>query len=127
MKAKRIYGLLFLATIALGLASRKVPLIPAITGDILYATMAYWLFRIIATKKSMTSALITAILFCVIIECLQLVQLQPLVWARNHPLLRLILGQGFLWTDLLAYFVGALAAFILDTKWIQRATKPSSL
>jgi len=120
MKRKYIYILLFIGTIVLGLLSRKITIIPVITGDLLYAMMAYWLFRILITKQNANLVLTCSILYCFSIEFLQLIQAAPFVWIRNHPFLRLIFGQGFLWSDLLAYTFGATIAYFLDTKIIRK-------
>lgn len=110
------YLLAFFVTIALGLLSRKISFIPLIMGDLLYAVMAYWLGRIMMLKKNPTYALCGAIIFCFCIEFLQLVQVEPLIAARQHPFLRLIFGQGFLWSDLIAYCVGATVAYGIDLR-----------
>lgn len=119
MKEKQRYLILFVGTIILGLASRKISFIPVCTGDMLYAIMAYWLFRILLTNNTLKASFCYALLFCFSIEFLQLVQLPLFIWIRNHPLLRLVFGQGFLWTDLIAYFAGASIAYILDLKIIR--------
>lgn len=114
MTAKKTYIIAFLITIFSGLLSRKLTAIPLITGDILYAIMAYWMFRILFSNKNLSISIISAILFCFTIEFLQLVQAEPLIWLRNHPYLRLIFGQGFLWTDLIAYIIGTFIAWAID-------------
>lgn len=115
------YLIAFSVTIALGLLSRKINYIPPIAGDILYASMAYWMCRGILIRKPLTYALYGSILFCFGIEFLQLVQWSPLIWVRQHQLLRLVFGQGFLWTDLLAYCIGASIAYLIDRSYIKWA------
>ncbi|WET68273.1 DUF2809 domain-containing protein [Sphingobacterium sp.] len=116
MKRKtRIHYLLFVAlTIFLGLLSRKISVIPTITGDVLYAVMIYWLSRFLFTRKSLLFSFATTLIFCFAIEFLQLVQYPLLIWVRSNPLLRLVFGQGFLWSDLAAYCLGAIGAAFLD-------------
>ncbi|WP_153848540.1 ribosomal maturation YjgA family protein [Sphingobacterium paramultivorum] len=114
MKPK-IHYLLFVAlTIFLGLLSRKISAIPTITGDVLYAVTIYWLSRFLLTRKSLLFSFATTIVFCFAIEFLQLVQYPLLIWVRSNPLLRLVFGQGFLWSDLAAYCLGAIGAAFLD-------------
>ncbi len=107
---------LFLAglTILLGLLSRKISVIPTITGDMLYAVMIYWLSRFLFTGKSVLFSLVATIIFCFSIEFLQLVQYPLLRSIRSNPLLRLVFGQGFLWSDLVAYCIGAIGAALWD-------------
>ncbi len=107
---------LFLAglTILLGLLSRKISAIPPITGDVLYAVMIYWLSRFLFTGKSVLFSFVVTIIFCFSIEFLQLVQYPLLRWIRSNPLLRLVFGQGFLWSDLVAYCIGAIGAALWD-------------
>ncbi|MCA5006584.1 DUF2809 domain-containing protein [Sphingobacterium sp. WQ 366] len=120
---KSIYILSFFGTIVLGLLSRRIDWIPIITGDALYAVMIYWFFRFIFTTKKSYYALIFSVLFCFGIEFLQLLQHPILIEWRNNPMLRLVLGQGFLWTDLIAYCLGSLIAFFIDRKIINRYFK----
>ncbi|WP_394371254.1 ribosomal maturation YjgA family protein [Sphingobacterium bovistauri] len=85
--------------------------------------MIYWFFRFIFTTKKSYYALIFSVLFCFGIEFLQLLQHPILIEWRNNPMLRLVLGQGFLWTDLIAYCLGSLIAFFIDRKIINRYFK----
>lgn len=114
-KQKRLYyALPFLGTILLGLLSRKLTFVPPATGDVLYAVMAYWMFRFVLFRRNLSWALLAALIFCFSIEFLQLLQWKWLVLLRQNRWLRLILGQGFLWSDLLAYISGATLAWIVD-------------
>lgn len=115
LKNKKIrYFFLVIITVALGLASRKLTIIPAVTGDILYAVMVYWFCRLLFYNRSNLFSFITALVFCFSIECLQLIQTPFFIYIRNHPILRLVFGQGFLWSDLVGYFAGVTTAFLLD-------------
>ena len=105
---------LVVITIILGLASRKIDLIPPITGDMLYAMMVYWCCRFLFYSRSNLFSFIVALVFCCFIECLQLIQTPFFIYIRNNPILRLVFGQGFLWSDLIAYLVGVTITFLLD-------------
>ncbi|MGJ1348951.1 DUF2809 domain-containing protein [Sphingobacterium sp. UBA7253] len=98
----------------MGLLSRKISAIPTITGDVLYAVMIYWLSRFLFTRKSLLFSFTATLIFCFAIEFLQLVQHPLLIWIRNNPLLRLVFGQGFLWSDLVAYCLGTVGAACID-------------
>ncbi len=51
---------------------------------------------------------------CYIIETLQLYQADWIVSIRATTLGRLILGQGFLWNDILAYTFGIGIVFMIE-------------
>lgn len=121
MKVTRVtYFILLIITIILGLLSRKVSWLPLATGDALYAVMTYWGFRFLLFRRPYYYSLSCALLFCFGLEFLQLVQHPILVELRSHPILRLIFGQGFLWTDLIAYSLGAVIACLIDKKFIYK-------
>lgn len=112
--AKIQYLFLVCLTILLGLLSRKISAIPPVTGDVLYAVMVYWLSRFLFTGKSVLFSFVATLIFCFSIEFLQLVQYPLLRWIRSNPLLRLVFGQGFLWSDLDAYCIGTFGAALWD-------------
>jgi len=118
LKRRLIYFILIIITIVLGLFSRKIVFLPLATGDALYAVMVYWGIRFLFIKRPLHYALLLSIVFCFSIEFLQLVRIPFLIEARNHSLLRLVLGQGFLWSDLIAYSIGAFACYLLDKKFL---------
>ncbi len=93
-------------TIFLGIMSRKIPQVPLITGDFLYAIMIYFLIRILFPEKKILYIIITALLICYSIEFLQLYQGNWMIELRKTLFGRYVLGQGFLWSDILAYTFG---------------------
>lgn len=114
-KTKRItYLSLVVITIILGLISRRIDFVPVITGDILYAIMVYWFCRFLFFARSFLFSFILALVFCFSIECMQLIQTPYFIQIRSNPILRLIFGQGFLWSDLFGYVAGAGIAYLLD-------------
>lgn len=113
-KIRSRYLILCSLTIAIGLLSRKTAYIPVFTGDVLYAVMMYWIWRFLLPQKPKTMALILAIGTCFFIEFLQLIDTAFFKYLHRHPYLRLVFGQGFLWSDLLAYCAGGCIAFFLD-------------
>ena len=112
---KRIYYFLFICFIIIvGLVSRKIDFIPLNVGDILYAVMMYFIVRFLFVKSSKNFVAITSLLICFSIEFLQLYQDSWIVEIRSTTFGHLVLGQGFLWSDLLAYTFGILIAYILE-------------
>ena len=57
-----------------------------------------------------------ALAFCFVIELSQLYQAPWLNAIRQTTLGGLILGFGFLWSDLLGYCVGVFVAYLLDNQ-----------
>ncbi len=98
----------------LGILSRKINDIPLFIGDILYAVLIYFGFRFLIMDSKKSTSLLLSLLFCFGIEILQLVQIDWLIAIRKTTLGHYILGEGFLWIDLLCYVVGTLMAYYLD-------------
>lgn len=113
MKPKR-YLLAALCTIVLGLSLRKTLAVPLWIGDSLYAVMIYFGARALWYRKPASVALIIAFCWCYGVEFLQLVQLPWLNDIRMTLPGRLILGQGFLWSDLIAYTTGIVVVYLID-------------
>lgn len=106
MKSRIYYFIIFLSIIFLGILSRKISFIPLWVGDFLYAVMIYFLVRIfLPFKKAFLIALIS-LLICYGIEFLQLYQAEWIIELRKTLFGRYVLGQGFLWSDILAYTFG---------------------
>lgn len=103
--------------ILLGLLSRSSLPLPAFFhaygGDTLWASMFYFIFLWLLPDKKASFILIVTIIFSFMIEFSQMIDVAWLNALRQTPL-RLLLGQGFLMSDLLCYIVGAVLAFVLD-------------
>ena len=120
MKYNRLYyfSALFI-TLILGILSRKITGIPFLVGDVLYAVLIYFGMRFLFIHLKTHKTFLLSLLFCFSIEILQLVQIDWLIAIRKTTLGHYILGQGFLWLDLLCYVIGTLVAFIIDWKFIK--------
>ncbi|MFH7014968.1 DUF2809 domain-containing protein [Flavobacterium sp. FlaQc-47] len=94
--------------------SRKIELIPLSTGDFLYAVMMYTFIRILFIDKKPIQIAIISLLICYAIEFSQLYHAIWINELRNTFLGRYTLGQGFLWTDILAYTFGVFTAFVIE-------------
>lgn len=115
MKNVRLnYFISILLVLILGILSRKILGIPLFIGDILYAVLIYFGFRFLIIDSKKSTSLLLSLLFCFGIEILQLVQIDWLIAIRKTTLGHYILGEGFLWIDLLCYIVGTLMAYYLD-------------
>ncbi|WP_369615506.1 DUF2809 domain-containing protein [Flavobacterium sp. CFS9] len=115
MKKSRFYYLLaFLCVIWCGILSRKIAVIPLCFGDALYTVMMYILVRILFFNQKTSITAIISLTICYGIEFLQLYQADWIIALRKTLLGRYVLGQGFLWSDLLAYTLGIITAFIIE-------------
>ena len=92
--------------IALGLLSRRVRFVPAACGDALWAMMVYCCFRIVLIRKPMVISAAAALIASFAAEFSQMLKPDWLVKIRSTFLGHMLLGQGFLWSDLLAYTIG---------------------
>ena len=92
--------------IALGLLSRRVKFVPAACGDALWAMMVYCCFRIVLIRKPMVISAAAALIASFAVEFSQMLKPDWLVKIRSTFLGHMLLGQGFLWSDLLAYTIG---------------------
>jgi hypothetical protein len=113
-KQKYKYAITILIIIIMGLLSRKMTVLPAATGDALYATMMYFMVRFFMVRHKIKKIAIISLTICFAIECSQLYKAP---WINNIRMTlpgRLILGQGFLWSDLLAYVSGVALACLID-------------
>ncbi len=114
MKSRIYYFTLFLFIIFLGICSRKTTLAPLWIGDFLYAVMIYFLVRIFLPFKNAFSIALLSLLICYSIEFLQLYQGEWMIELRKTLFGRYVLGQGFLWEDILAYTFGIITVFVFE-------------
>lgn len=112
MKRRRAkYGSLLLAVILLGLASRAysppLPLfVKAYVGDALWALAAYLTVTLILPRLPIRWVAVTAGLFSLTVELSQLYHAPWIDRIRQIRLAAMVLGHGFLWSDLACYGVG---------------------
>ncbi len=114
---KRQVGKVFV-TVCLGLASRSrfgQAIAPLFVGDILYATMMFFVVGLLLPRTPAGKIAGFAIVVCFGIEFLQLYQADWLTQLRATPLGALILGHGFLAADLLCYLIGVALGYFTET------------
>jgi hypothetical protein len=114
LKSRIYYFIIFLSIIFLGILSRKISFIPLWIGDFLYAVMIYFLVRIFLPLKKAFLIALLSLLICYSIEFLQLYQAEWIIELRKTLFGRYVLGQGFLWSDILAYTFGIAYAFLVE-------------
>jgi glycopeptide antibiotics resistance protein len=119
-KPNRLFYLLMIfIVIGLGLLSRKMSnyipdIIDLFLGDSLWALMVYLFIRMLFKNWSTNKVVLTGILFCFVIEFSQLYHDEWIDIIRRTTLGGLILGYGFLWSDLDAYLLGIGFGIIID-------------
>jgi len=115
MLRKRIlYFGLIIFTIIIGLLSRHFTAIPLFIGDILWATMVYFIVRFLFISKKIKFVVLISLLFCYTIEFSQLYKAPWIDNLRRTLFGRLVLGETFLWGDLLSYTVGIIAGLFVE-------------
>ncbi|MDD5186067.1 MAG: DUF2809 domain-containing protein [Paludibacter sp.] len=116
-----VYFLSTLGVIALGLGSRKFSsffpeLINTYLGDALWALMIYFMAATVFKSKTIITISVASLLFCYAIELSQLYHEPWIDSIRSTTPGGLVLGFGFLWTDMLAYTIGIVFGACIE--WI---------
>ena len=124
LKRRILYLSLFVFCTWLALATRWYkPYFPKIVvvygGDVIWAGMFLFLLRIFFTRITLWKLALINYTLGVVIECMQLYQGGWYVQLRSTYLGKLMLGVGFVWSDLVCYAIGTLIAFCL-VAWIER-------
>ena len=123
-----LYAVLVVIVMILGLLSRKygyvIPdFIDTYLGDALWALMIYLGVAFIFNKKKIKIVAALGLSFCYLIEISQLYHANWIDNIRKTTLGGLILGYGFLWSDLVAYSMGIGIGLIIDLIISKRANR----
>ncbi|MGG0219698.1 DUF2809 domain-containing protein [Bacillus mycoides] len=128
MNTKRnrlLYVVFTIVVIILGLSSRKFSfalpdLLNGYLGDALWALMIFIGFGFLFPKIETRKLAFISLIFCYGIEISQLYHAEWIDSIRATTLGGLVLGYGFLWSDLVAYTIGVgvgmLGEFVLRKK-----------
>ena len=122
MNTKRnrlLYAMFTILVIILGLSSRKFAFaLPALLndylGDALWALMIFIGFGFLFPKIETKKLAFISLMFCYGIEVSQLYHAEWIDSIRATTLGGLVLGYGFLWSDLVAYTIGVGVGFLLS-------------
>lgn len=116
-RSRYLYFILILLTIITGLLSRT-SIIPSVVypylGDFLYAVMSFFIVGFLFPKMKTLPAVFCSVLFCYFIEFFQLCELDFFEKLRQNQFMRLILGQGFLWSDMFCYTLGGFSCYWIE-------------
>ncbi|WP_338785900.1 DUF2809 domain-containing protein [Metabacillus sp. FJAT-53654] len=83
-------------------------------GDVFWASMVFFLFRLLLQQRSILITILFSVIFSFGIEISQLYQSDWINSIRNTLIGGLILGRGFLWIDLLRYSLGILISVVIE-------------
>lgn len=118
-RSRLVYLVLFFIVIALGLASRSKSLpmpslIAAYGGDTLWALMVFVGLGVLFPSLSTGRIAALALGFSFLIEISQFYQAPWINALRDTRSGALILGHGFLWSDLVCYTAGVVLGVLLE-------------
>lgn len=119
MTKRVVYFIITVLVMLMGLLSRKFMfifpshIVPYV-GDMLWAMMVYFGFRFLFPKLELLKSFNIALIFSFAIETSQLYQAEWINIIRKTTIGGLVLGHGFLWMDLISYFIGIIIALIID-------------
>ena len=109
---KRVFYIIAIALlIVLGLSSRKVAFLPDETGDGLWAMALFCFLRLIFVNTKLKDIAIVTLVLSFLVEFSQLIRWEWVVAIRSTFIGHMILGQGFVWLDLLAYSIGVIVIY----------------
>jgi membrane-bound acyltransferase YfiQ involved in biofilm formation len=122
MKNKRnrvLYGVLIIIVILLGISTRRYPMVfpgwfAKYSGDTLWALMVFLGIGFIFSRWSIRSVAIGSLVFSFLIEFSQLYHSQWIESIRHTTLGGLVLGYGFLWSDLVCYTIGVVVGILFE-------------
>ena len=114
LKQRLKNGLITGIIIISGLLSRKFSIVPLWVGDVLWAAMIYFILRCIYPRARARFVAIGSISISYAVEFSQLYKAPWIDQLRHTFFGRMVLGDTFLWGDLLSYSVGILLAVLLD-------------
>lgn len=125
-RSRKKYSAFIIITMVLGLLSRKVPdmphIIKAYSGDVLWALMVFFMVAFIFNKKKGLLIALIALGFSYVIEISQLYHRPWIDSIRSTTLGGLILGFGFLWSDILCYTVGIIIGLCIEKLAINKSS-----
>lgn len=113
------------AFIALGLLSRsdmfqKPVFIKEYASDTLWALVVYLIIAFFVPRLPIKVVILAAAIFSFTVEVSQLYHAPWIDGLRHIRLVGLVIGFGFLWSDLICYGVGVIIGASLDLLYIYR-------
>ena len=124
-RSRAAYAGLAIVTVALGLASRRFSAtfpdaVGLYAGDAVWAATAYFAAAVIWPRTRIAHLAIGALVFSFAVETSQLYHAPWIDGVRRMRMGALVLGFGFLWSDLACYTAGVAAAALADASVSRR-------
>ncbi|MCB0721002.1 MAG: DUF2809 domain-containing protein [Ignavibacteriae bacterium] len=118
-RRRLLYIISIVIVIALGLASRKIMGFPYFVyeyvGDVLWAVNVYLLFAVLFPSEKIPLISVVTFFFSFLIEFSQIYHAPWIDSIRDTFIGGLVLGYGFLWSDILCYLIGTAIGAVLDS------------
>jgi hypothetical protein len=124
-----LYAALVIFLIAVGLpnrlmADRMPPFMVTYGGDALWALMLYFAFGLIFARVASWRVLVILLIGCYAVEVSQLYQADWINAVRHFKIARfplggIILGYGFLWSDIAMYTLGIGTGYLIERLLIE--------
>ena len=112
--SKRIFYIIaIIFLILIGLSSRNISMIPEETGDGLWSMALFCFLRFLFINQKLERIAIATLAISFVVEFSQLIRWEWLVAFRSTFIGHMLLGQGFVWWDLLAYIIGVLVVYLI--------------
>lgn len=119
MKRRIVYLLFAILTMLVGLASRRFrqqlpSFVGEYSGDVLWALMLFLVVSFALAHRPLAQRCIISMVMALAVEVSQLYHAPWIDGIRSTTLGGLVLGFGFLWSDLVCYLVGIAAGVLTD-------------
>jgi len=129
-RSRAAYSGLVAATILTGLASRRYAdsfpdAVRLYVGDVLWAAMVYFAAAALWRRGRVSRIALCALAFSLVIETSQLYHAPWIDALRATRPGALVLGFGFLWSDVACYAIGVGLASLMDRAIVRRRTSRS--
>ena len=119
IRTRIIFFLCAVAVTVVGLASRRYQAVLPVfvgeySGDTLWALMLFLLVSALLAGRAVISRATISVVLAFLVEISQLYHAPWIDSIRNTTLGGLVLGFGFLWTDLVCYTVGIIIGAVAE-------------
>ena len=119
IRTRTIFFLCAVAVTVVGLASRRYQavlpeFVGEYSGDTLWALMLFLLVSALLAGRAVISRATISVVLAFLVEISQLYHAPWIDSIRNTTLGGLVLGFGFLWTDLVCYTVGIIIGAVAE-------------
>lgn len=120
---RKVYFILIVVSIFMGLLSRT-SLIPQFIypyiGDFFYSLMFFFIIGFLFPTMRTLKVVFVSVSLCYFVELLQLYQADWINSIRQTRLGGLVLGFGFLWSDIISYTLAGVFGGVLERLFYSR-------